>query len=191
MNEESLAERRRALEDSFFRKQHAAVLSELRARRGGRADRAEASRASGLSDQVLLDLVLDLGMATETLAALSLVPLVEVAWADGRMEGSERSAILSAAAAQGLERGTPGFDLLRSWLEERPDAGLLESWTVYVRGLATRLAPEDRARLRGGLLRRARIVAQAAGGFLRLGSKISEDEEAMLQRLEQAFGEVP
>lgn len=188
---DALAKQREALEAAFFRRENERLLAEMRARRRDDRARDDAARASGISDETVLDLVLDLGMASETLAALALVPLVEVAWADGRIEAPERSTVLSAAAAQGIEKGTPGFDLLSAWLRQRPDPGLFDAWSGYVRGLCARLPADQCERLRRDLLRRARLVAQAAGGFLRLGSNISREEEAVLHRLEAAFKDGP
>jgi hypothetical protein len=45
----------------------------------------------------------------------------------------------------------------------------------------------DRNRLKSELLGRARRVAEAAGGFLGLGSKVSRAEEAILTELAAAF----
>ena len=41
--------------------------------------------------------------------------------------------------------------------------------------------------LKRDLLGRARSVAEAAGGFLGFGSKVSQSEQAILDELEQAF----
>jgi hypothetical protein len=41
--------------------------------------------------------------------------------------------------------------------------------------------------LKQDLLGRARVVAEAAGGFLGLGTRISSAEQAVLTELEQAF----
>jgi len=59
------------------------------------------AEASGLTDIDLVDRLVGLGIRASTLAALTLVPLIEVAWADDRMEAKERDAILAAAAATG------------------------------------------------------------------------------------------
>lgn len=43
-----------------------------------------------------------LRMAPETVRALFLLPVVEVAWADGAVQRGERQSILTAAAERGL-----------------------------------------------------------------------------------------
>jgi hypothetical protein len=56
-----------------------------------------------------------------------------------------------------------------------------------VQGMAQQLGPDGTARLKAGLLERARGVAAASGGVLGLGSKVSSAEAAMLAQLEGAF----
>ncbi len=65
----------------------------------------------------------------ERLAGQALAPLVEVAWADGRVTAAERQAVLDAARAFGLHQST---DFCRStllrWLHEEPPSEALEAW---------------------------------------------------------------
>jgi hypothetical protein len=51
------------------------------------------------------------------------------------------------------------------------------------------MTPSERQPLRDAVLRQAREVAEAAGGFLGLGSKVSASEQAVLDDLARAFGE--
>lgn len=68
----------------------------------------------------MLDKLAGLNIPSETLAAISLVPLVMVAWADGGIDQKERAAVLSAAAEEGLAKGGASYELLGEWLAERP-----------------------------------------------------------------------
>jgi hypothetical protein len=60
-------------------------------------------------------------------------------------------------------------------------------WTQYVKALSENLDTAERNTLRHDVIGRAREVAEAAGGFLGMGSKISQAEQKMLERLESAF----
>ena len=126
------------------------------------------------------------GQATSA-AALALVPLVEVAWADGNMDRRERRAVLSAASDAGLQESGTAYQLLEGWLGTRPRPTLLETWKEYVSGLVEEMTADTRFALMDQILGRARAVAEAAGGFLGMGSKVSTEEQAMLDQLEQAF----
>ncbi len=121
------------------------------------------------------------------MAALSLVPLVEVAWADGTLDAKEQSALLAAAEQAGLSKDSASYRLLEEWFRERPSPKLLAAWKAYVAGLSRTLDVHAKHALKQDLLGRARVVAEAAGGFLGLGKRISSAEQAVLTELEQAF----
>ncbi len=141
-----------------------------------------------INDDETLRQLVDLDIGSDTLAALSLVPLVEVAWADGNVDADEREAILAAAESQGLKRNSASGKLLGQWLAAKPDPAMLSAWKEYVRALSARLKGEERRMaLKQGLLGRARAVAEASGGFLGFGSKVSDSEQAVLDDLERAF----
>lgn len=186
MTQKVLDDRRRSLEESFFAKEN----ERLRARIQADRERDEARKAllgeAGIRDAALLDRLVDLGIRVDTVEALVLVPLLLVAWADGKMDPAERDAVLRAAEAHGVPRGGPGFALLEAWTAERPPAELATSWRSYIDALMQELSADQRWALEERILERARNVARASGGFLGL-SKISAEEEAVLKELETAF----
>jgi len=129
----------------------------------------------------LIDKLVELGVDAESWTALSLVPLVEVAWADGKLEAGERKAILAAAADGASRPGSPSQALLDGWLAERPQSALFASWGAYATGLATSLGGAERAELRRAILERARKVARAAGGLLGIAA-VSDAEKRVIAR---------
>ena len=137
-------------------------------------------------DPSLSETLAGLGIRTETLAALTLIPLVRVAWADEHLDEEERRAVLRGAESVGIAQDSPGHALLRAWLEERPDPRIFEAWRDFVAVLCARLSIEGQLELREDLLGRAREVAEAAGGFLGVRS-ISRREETVLRELESVF----
>jgi len=103
-------------------------------------ERKEAlAEASGIADQDLLDQLQQLDIGAETVAALSLVPLIAVAWADGSIDLKERRAVLAAAEQKGIGTEHPGYPLLERWLQEPPDPALLAAWKHYVSTLSETL----------------------------------------------------
>jgi hypothetical protein len=115
------------------------------------------------------------------------VPLVAVAWADGTLDESERRAVVSALGSAGIAADSPPGQLVQSWLASAPPVALLDAWKTYTAALCQQLSAADRVSLRRGVLDRARAVAEAAGGFLGLGTKTSRAEEEVLQTLEKTF----
>jgi hypothetical protein len=187
MSDEILGGRRRALEESFFAKQNEKLRRALREHEGAKARKEALSAASGITEDAVLEELIGLDIGAETVAALALVPLLEVAWADGSIDDKERGAILSAAEEAGLEKQSASYQLLEGWLAVRPQRKVVAAWKDYVASLASTLSAEAKTALKQDLLGRARRVAEAAGGFLGHGNKISSSEQAILEELEQAF----
>lgn len=94
------------------------------------------SEATGISDDDVIERLLDMDLSPETIAAVTLVPLVQVAWADGSLDRRERDVVLaSARESSGLAAGGFAYRLIEGWLDERPNEGLFEAWQGYVNAL--------------------------------------------------------
>jgi hypothetical protein len=186
-----LSDREKSLEEQFFSRQSAELKERLRQKHQAEATAAELAAVSGIEEGELLRRLVELGIRAESWVALSLVPLVEVAWANGQVEAKERHAVLSAAEANGIPAASPAHQMLESWLTHRPAPGLLQAWGEYTVALCATLDPAQRRSLREQILGRARHVAEAAGGFLGLGSKVSREEEVVLEALAKAFDRSP
>ena len=88
-----------------------------------------------------------------------------------------------------MEETSAGYRLLENCLSERPQAQLRNMWSQYIKSVCATLSPEERESLKTDLLRRARSVAEAAGGFMGLGSKVSSQEETLLAEIGAAFNQ--
>jgi hypothetical protein len=183
---ESLEDRGRALENQFYDKENKEKLAAMKEKLESATTKDDLRKASGMTDDKVLDKLVELGLRSNTIAALSLVPLIEVAWADGEIQDNERTAILQGAHGKGLEQGTDGYELLQSWLKKRPDAGLYEAWESYIKALAGQLNDEQNRLLKNQIVGFAKMVAASAGGFLGIG-KVSASEEKVLAKIEAAF----
>ncbi|MBX3158440.1 MAG: hypothetical protein KF773_20900 [Deltaproteobacteria bacterium] len=186
MSEVTLEERGRALENQFYEKENQQKLSAMKEKLESQSNREELRKASGMSDDAVLDKLVALGLKSNTIAALSLVPLISVAWADGSIQDNERTAILQGAHGKGLEQGTDGYALLETWLDKRPSDDLFVAWEAYIKALAGQLNDEQNRLLKNQILGFAKMVATSAGGILGFG-KVSGTEEKVLQRIEDAF----
>ena len=188
MSESSLEERGRALENQFFDQENKKHLEALKKKQNepAKITRDDLRRATNMPNDAVLDKLLELGMTPQTLAALALVPLIEVAWADGEIQENERTAILRGAHGKGLEQGTPGYDLLQDWLTRKPKPELFETWHAYIKALLSQLNEEQNRLMKNQIVGFAKMVAASAGGFLGIG-KVSSSEEKVLARIESAF----
>lgn len=187
VHESSLDDRRRALEEEYFRADNERKVAALRERARAEHDREALAAMAGTSDPAVLDELMSLHVEPSTFAAFALAPLVEVAWANGALEPGERRTILGDVDAARLPEGTAAREALDGWLDERPDASLMDAWVDYTRAVARLLAPDVLESVRDETVARVRTVAEAAGGLLGV-HRVSEEEAAVLERVQAAFG---
>ena len=189
MSDNPLAARGIALEDLFFAHEEAAARRQARATLDADKRREDFAEASGITDAAFLGRLADLGIGPDTLAALMLVPVVVVAWADGEIDDGERGSVLSAATASGLEEGGTGYRLLQRWLATQPTLELFQAWKDYVRALSVSMPVEPMQSLRSEVLRGVRGTADAAGSFLGIGRAASMAEEIIIAEVEDALAD--
>ena len=187
MSAGAFRDRQQALENEFFHHVDKKLIDQLRKAAQDEESRKKLLHVTGLHDEELLQELVDKGFSAESLSALSLVPVVLVAWSDGSVDESERSAILTAADNTGIEDGSLASELLNGWLSERPPATLLETWSQYVAGLKSTLSATAFEALKTEIIQHSTDVATASGGVLGLFGKISQQEKSVLDRIENAF----
>jgi hypothetical protein len=178
--------RERAFEAVYFAKLDAELIEELHRKRAESRDRKELAQATAINDEDLLDRIVALGVSPINIEALSLAPLICVAWANGSLDQKERTEALEAAMAQGMDKGTPSYELFESLLSHAPDLKLMNTWREYIASLLSRLDAPACEQIRNSLLDRAEMIARAAGGLLGLGS-ISKEEQKVLDQIESAM----
>jgi CRP-like cAMP-binding protein len=171
-DDDALVANAQTLEDAFF----------------GSDALAHLKLSDGPDDSAWVGRLAGLGIDASTVAALTLIPLIEVAWADGKMEENERRAVLAGAETHGIATNSSSFRLLEMWLNDPPKPDLVAAWHQYIRAVCQTLSFEGKLRLQTSILGGARDVAESAGGFLGFRS-VSPAEERVLSRLEQAFDE--
>lgn len=186
LQKDAFAERERALEEEFFYRSNNRLLEQLRRSLADQATRGELAAATGISDPELLDELVASNIGPESITALSLAPLVLVAWSDGDVDAKERRTILDAAAERGIDVESIAFRLLEHWLATKPSPRLLQTWKRYTKAICQTISPTVIAVLRDEILRRAKAVAKASGGVLSLG-RITREEQKILDAMAQAF----
>ena len=182
----SLFERGKALEDRFFGEKDQQLLEQLKAEMAADENRKALAAVSGVSDNTVLDALMEHNISAQSLASVSLVPLIAVAWADGVMEAKEKEAILQAAEKAGIEKESASLKLLENWMESQPPGELLDSWKSYIAALKEDMDPAAFGQLKNSVIGRAKEVAESAGGILGFG-KTSDKESSVIRELEQAF----
>ena len=98
----------KALEEAFFAEENARLLVQLRKKTALEERRAALREVVLIQDEDYLHHLMELGIRPSTVLALSLVPLMAVAWADGKLDDRERDAVLKAAETRGVAPDSPG-----------------------------------------------------------------------------------
>ena len=180
-------ERRRALEEGHFRIRNEALLAHLREQAREAKEVQALEEASGVGDESLLDELVRHGITTETLPAFLLLPLVDVAWADGKMDDYERRALLEDPGARGLKPGSAAAEMFAGWLAERPSWELIRFWEEFNKDACQLLTSDARDAVEADMLRRAKAVAKASGAFLGFGPSVSREEHRELDRIKEVY----
>ena len=175
------------LEEAFFARENAALLAELRKKSSTESRRDRLREVVKIKDEAFLARLDTLGIEPQTVLAVVLVPLVFVAWADGKLDDREREAILAAARDRGVAAEQTARRLLASALEHRPDPKLLALWKTFAKRLWGRFTADERWQMRQHVLHSAREVAEAAGGMLGITSPISAAERKILEEMEKVL----
>jgi hypothetical protein len=183
MDKDIFKERERALEQEYFRKQEAKLIERLR-EHGRLEEVAEALAAKlQIDDPELLRRIVALGVTLDTGAAFLLAPLVQIAWAEGKVTDRERETVLRIASERGIEKTSPAYTQLLEWLRVRPVDEFFDTAVAAIKVGLSVLSPEERAEHVKRIVEAGRQVAAASGGLSRLlglGTGASSEEESLL-----------
>ncbi|MFY9609782.1 MAG: hypothetical protein WAU45_14335 [Blastocatellia bacterium] len=182
-SKDAFAERRRGLEEEYFHKKEKELLEKLRLRMRTEAEREQMAEALGVQDIGILSDLQALGYTRDTVALLHMVPLIQVAWADGNVAERERDLILELAGARGLQEGSAAYQQLTDWLTSKPSEEFFEDTLRIVAKLFQALPPEQQAASKRDLVSYSADIASISGGILGLGRKVSREEREVIERI--------
>ena len=183
---EFLDDRRRASEDDYFRKKDRELVEKMR--QAAAADRAksEMTAKTGLSDPALLEELDALGFTPETISVLPLVPIVEMAWAEGGITPAERTLLVAFARERGIAEGSAADRQLANWMAQRPSPDVFARATRLIRAMLDTGSPATGSLNADELIHYSESIAAASGGILGIG-KISSEERATLAKIVAAL----
>jgi len=183
-DKDAFKERGRALEEEYFHRKERELIEKMRQKAAADAARDALGAKTGVADAQLLQDLHELGYTPETLSLLHVVPLVQMAWAEGHVSMRERDLIIEAARARGIESGSAADQMLAGWLAARPSG---ELFTTTMRAIGAMLASRPQEEREAGtkdLLSYLSSIATASGGVLGFGA-VSAEERAVLARITQ------
>jgi hypothetical protein len=174
------------LEEEYFRKKEFHLLEKLKKVFQKKIDKESISKATGITNDEVLDRLVSLQLNGELMGAFQLYPLVEIAWADGDLSESEAKSVLAAGEEQGVRPGTRAYRMLESRLERGPDPEARKIWFLYAEELKKTLTPAELKKFRDDLLERARGIVGASGHLERLLLDVG-GERKVLAAIEKAL----
>lgn len=181
-NDEALPGRRRALEEQYFQKREQELIEKLRRRGEEDAKRRRMAEQTGVADEEILQDLQALGYTPETVMLLHLLPLVQVAWAEGGVSDGERDLIMQAARSRGIEGDSAAGRQLTDWLANRPSDAVFDKTLRAIGAMLQASSPAERGASQRDLLSYCTAIASASGGILGFG-KVSDEERQLLARI--------
>lgn len=172
------------LEDRFFFAENEILRERLATLKKKEENMQTLSEVSGIKDHLVLQQLVDLDIRPEILAALCLIPIIEVAWANGSVDKKEMNAILEAAKKNSFSGDE---DILREWLQNKPNPKLMEAWEIYMQGLCGIIDNDAIYSLQHEIISHIQSVAEASGGFFGLTKPISNNEQKMIDKIKGFF----
>ena len=101
LHHDSFRQREIGLEEAFFKERDRHLLDKLRGELSAMEERKKLAHVSGIVEEHVLTSLVLAGVRAETLAAVSFIPMIEVAWCDGSVAPDERDVVLNTAECAG------------------------------------------------------------------------------------------
>lgn len=135
-------------------------------------------------DLELAALIKSLGFDGDSARVFDLLPLVHVAWADGRIQPEERWTIMQLLKVRKIGEDSEAYRFLAALLEERP----ADVWLEVSESLIQRMLAGRPIRT-GALVELCVDVAESAGSFFGGHQAIDPNEREALARIADTLGE--
>lgn len=190
MDPQTFERRATTLEDKFFHELDQKLCARLQEQWNREQELKALREETGITEQSVLERLLDIGIHPGMIRAILLVPAVSVAWANGFVDMRERAALLQAAEEAGISAESESAQLLGLWLKTKPGPGLFAAWQHYVAALRHTVDSATYHTLQESATALAERIAVTAGGILGLGA-ISADERRVISQVADTFTQKP
>ncbi len=185
MSDDVGGKRQRASEEDYFRRKDRELVEKMRQASAAAETERTLGAKTGVSDPALLRELQELGFTPDTIALLPLVPVVQMAWAEGGVSPAERTLLVDLARRRGVVARSAADHQLSEWLDRRPhDDVFAKAARLIGAMLSTSTAVADFSA--DDVLQSAEAIAAASGGVLGIG-RISGEERAILAQIQAAL----
>ena len=172
----------RSREDEYFWKKDRELIEKMRRAAAAEQANREMGIKAGLNDPETIRELAALGFTTDTVDLLPLMPVIQVAWAEGGVSDAERRLITNLARSRGIGAGSAADGQLSTWLATPPDAQVFTRSTRLIRAMLTSPTSAGTAMTPEQLVKYCEEIAAASGGILGM-RKISAEERALLSQI--------
>ena len=176
---ESQGDRARAQEEEYFRKRDIELVEKMRQKVAAEEARTALGEKTGLGNIEYLEDLRQLGFTADTVALLPLVPVVQMAWAEGGVTPVERDLIEQLANARGIAPGSPADAQLMDWLANRPADAVFNGAGRLINAMLASGSEQVSNLTADDLVKYCETIAAASGGIFGLG-RVSGEERALL-----------
>jgi hypothetical protein len=173
-------ERARAQEDDYFRRRDLELVEKIRKAAAAKATQEALGQTTGITDPETLTELQSLGFSPETINLLPLVPVLQVAWAEGGITPAERDQLLKLASGRGITEGSPAHVLLLEWMTARPAEAVFTGAGRLINALLSSGAQAVADLSADDLVKYCESIAAASGGVFGVFGRVSTEEKQLL-----------
>lgn len=172
----------RKREEEYFRRKDRELIERMRREAAAAGSRKELESATGITDPESLKNLEEMGFTPQTLSLLPLIPVLQVAWAEGGVSTAERDMIVNIARARDIAPGTEADRQLQQWLDSRPPVETFQKARRLIGAMLDTPVGTDMQVSADDLLKQCEQIAQASGGLFGFGS-VSPQEKTAIQQI--------
>lgn len=180
-NNDGITDDVRKREEEYFRRKDRELIERMRQASEVAQTRKALEDETGIHDPEMLEELQQLGFTPQTIALLPLIPLLQVAWAEGGVSAAERKAIVDLARARGITAGGAADQQLTQWLDTRPSSGTFSKAARLIAAMVEHPSEGHADITAEDLLKYCQQIAHASGGLFGIGSVSAEEQAAMEQ----------
>ena len=172
----------RKREEEYFRRQDRDLIEKMRRASAAAQERLALETQTGLHDPEMLQQLQELCFTPGTVGLLPLIPVLQVAWAEGGISTAERTAIVNLARSRGITAGSEADLQLHAWLDQRPSAETFRKATRLIAAMVDQPGEGMQDVTADDLLKYCEQIAHASGGIFGIGA-VSAEERAALEQI--------
>ena len=180
-NNDGITDDVRKREEEYFRRKDRELIERMREEAEAASARKELEAVTGIHDPESLRDLEALGFTPRTIALLPLIPVLQVAWAEGGVSAAERGMIMTLARSRDIAAGSEADLQLQEWLDRRPAEETFRKASRLIGAMLDRPEGTEVQMSADDLIKYCEQIAQASGGIFGIGSVSAEEKAAMEQ----------